>query len=256
MAFLALLLYAVPCAAQAPALGSTPAGEVARLFEAGNELYRASDFEAAADHYRRLLDSGIVTAEVHYNLGNALYRLNRIGPAILQYEKAARRAPGDQDIAENLAFLRTLTADRTAAGGPGRFSLVDRALGLTSQDQDAALLSALWILCWGLVAAAIAAGAGRARRLALWGVAILVLPVILAAGILSYKTWSAASVQHGVVLAERVDVRSGPGGDHASLFAVHEGLTVRVLRVQGSWAWISIESGLNGWVPSDSFGTV
>ena len=253
-----LLLGSVPCAATpAPALTTTRAGEASRLFEAANDLYRASDFEAAADHYRRLLDSGIVTAEVHYNLGNALYRLGKIGPAILQYEKAAVLAPGDPDIEENLTFLRTLTADRTTASqDPARFSLVDRALSVTNLDQDAMLLTGLWILCWVLIAAAIVTGRGRARRVVLWGVVIVGLPVILVAGTISYKTWRAANVQHGVVLAERVDVRSGPGDDHPSLFTVHEGLTMRVLRVQGSWAWISIDNGLNGWVPSDSFGTV
>ena len=258
LVFLTLLAVS-PVIAAPPAVRSvTPSAESAQLFETGNELYRASDFEGAADHYRRILDAGVESAEVHYNYGNALYRLNRIGPAILQYEKAARLAPGDSDIEENLAFLKTLTADRTT--GPSAdasgFSLVDRALGFTSLDQDAVILCALWILLMGLIAAAIAARGWRARRLALWGACILLLPLLLAAGTLSWKTWRDANVQHGVVLAERVDVRSGPGDDHTSLFTVHEGLTVRVLRVQGSWAWISIDSGLNGWVPSDSFGAV
>jgi len=259
LAFLALLVVASPLHAAPPPVRSVaPSAEAAGLFETGNELYRASDFEGAADHYRRILESGVQNAEVHYNLGNALYRLNRIGPAILQYEKAARLAPGDPDIEENLAFLKTLTADRTTgpAASASGFSLVDRALGFTSPGQDAAILCALWILFMGLIAAVIAARGWRTRRLALWGACILLLPVVLAAGTLSWKTWRNANVQHGVVLAERVDVRSGPGDDHASLFTVHEGLTVRVLRVQGSWAWIRIDSGLNGWVPSDSFGAV
>lgn len=257
MIFLALLVVS-PVSAAPPVRSVTPSAEASRLFVAGNELYRSADFEGAADHYRRILESGVENAEVHYNLGNALYRLNRIGPAILHYEKAARLAPGDSDILENLAFLKTLTADRTTgpSASAGGFSLVDRALGFTSLDQDAAILCALWFLFMLLIAFAIAASGWRMRRLALWGTCILLFPVILVAGTFSYKTWRNANVQHGVVLAERVDVRSGPGDDHASLFTVHEGLTVRVLRVQGSWAWISIDSGLNGWVPSDSFGAV
>ena len=227
------------------------------IFEAANALYQEGDFDGAAQRYRELLDSGEAaqdSAALHFNLGNALYKMNRIGPAILEFERAARLAPGDGDVEANLSFLRALIADKpSTARTASTEAFLAQLLAFTTADQDALVLTALWLLMGSLWGGWILLAPGRMRRAMLWGIAVSLPPVLLVSGALGIKMWRSADLVEGVVLAERVDVRSGPGEDHMSLFAIHEGLKVRVRSEQGVWSWISLEDGLNGWVPNASF---
>jgi SH3-like domain-containing protein len=53
-----------------------------------------------------------------------------------------------------------------------------------------------------------------------------------------------------VVQAEAVEVLAGPGRNHATLFTVHEGLTLEVRAERDGWLQIRLPNGWNGWVES------
>src|ERR1043166_4619942 len=72
-------------------------------FKAANALYDAGKFAEAAAAYERLEPK---TAHVYYNLGNAWFRQDKLGLAILNYERARRLSPRDPDIQANLKFAQ------------------------------------------------------------------------------------------------------------------------------------------------------
>ena len=92
-------------------LAAAPAGAQSAFFDEGNRLYQAGDFEGALDRYRRILDEELESGELYYNIGNAHFRLGALAPAILNYERARRLMPGDDDLLANLALARWMTAD-------------------------------------------------------------------------------------------------------------------------------------------------
>ena len=47
-----------------------------------------------------------------YNLGNAHYRLGKVGYAILYYEKALKLSPNDEDVMHNLALAKLNLKDK------------------------------------------------------------------------------------------------------------------------------------------------
>ena len=248
-----LLLVSIGCGSETEEIGT----DARHIFAAGNALYGEGDFEEAARHYRQLLNQGIRAEAVHYNLGNALFKLDQLGPAILQYEKAAVLAPGDSGIAENLSFLRALTADAGPGGGAQTTSFfVARLLRITTLDQDAVALSIFYLTIASLTGMLIQAASPRLRRLASWGIAAAGIPILLLGIAFGVKLYRAQTITHAVVLQDRVDVRSGPGDDNATLFTIHEGLKIRIRTDQGSWFQVSLDSGLNGWVPSSSIGKI
>ena len=53
------------------------------LYTKANKDYAQKKYEAAAVSYQKVLDAGIKTSSVYYNLGNAHYRLNSFSSAIL-----------------------------------------------------------------------------------------------------------------------------------------------------------------------------
>ncbi len=212
-----------------PAAAADAAQEAAAIFSAGNDHYAAGEYEDAAQHYRQLLTQGYTGPAVHYNLGNALYKLKQLGPAILEYEKAAKLAPNDPDIEANLEFARSLTADRTSVGGARTTSFfIEELLSLTTLDQDALMLTVVWLVLSALAAVLIVTRSPAVKRLMIWSLAVVAIPLLVLGASFGFKQYREATTVHAIVLKERVDVKSGPGEDNTTLFTVHEGLKVRV----------------------------
>src|SRR5438093_4187938 len=70
-------------------------------FKAANALYDAGEFTKAASAFEKIEPK---TASVYFNLGNAFFRQDKVGLALLNYERARRLAPRDPDILANLKF--------------------------------------------------------------------------------------------------------------------------------------------------------
>ena len=51
------------------------------LFQKANAAYAEGKYEAAVQAYEEILASGQTSAELHYNLANAHYKLNHIAPS-------------------------------------------------------------------------------------------------------------------------------------------------------------------------------
>src|SRR5579864_8879588 len=97
-------------------------------FDAANKLYAEGKFNEAAGAYEKLLQSGRESEAIYFNLGNALFKANKLGRAIAAYQQAERIAPRDPDVRANLQFARnqvqgpTLLPDK-AARWLGKLSL-------------------------------------------------------------------------------------------------------------------------------------
>ena len=236
---------------------ATAEDRAADLLADGNRLYEQGDYSGAASAYQHILDYGLRNEVVYYNLGNALFKLDRLGEAILAYERALRLDPGDREAAENLAYATSLTVDRAEREEPSfpvRAFL--RLVNVTTVVEDAWLLLVAAYLLGGVGAAAILVRSRLARRaLAYIGVVLLAM-TLWSGGALVYKDARIHGSRKGVVLAEKVDVLSGPSGENTSLFTVHEGLQVEIRNWREGWIQILLPNGLNGWVPASALGVV
>ena len=74
-------------------------------FKNANELYAKGAFSKALEVYQSM-DS--TSAEVFYNMGNTLMRLDRIPEAIAHYRRAQWLKPGDADLKANLNRASTI----------------------------------------------------------------------------------------------------------------------------------------------------
>jgi tetratricopeptide (TPR) repeat protein len=81
-------------------------------FEDGNYAYSQKNYEISADRYETIMQSGYEAFEVYYNLGNAYFRSGDYPRAILNYERAARLNPHDEDNLNNLALANSKIQDR------------------------------------------------------------------------------------------------------------------------------------------------
>lgn len=251
-AHVAALLAAGAVLAAAPAAAESPEA----IFERGNDAYDAGRYAEAAEAYDTLLRYRIEDPRVEYNLGNAYFKLGHLGRAILHFERARRLDPVDGDIRTNLEFARTFCYDKVEpAEVPAVLEWIVDVQDRVGPDRQAiALVVLLWLaggaLVWGLARP----GAWRARHG--WSLAVLLILAAFVAGSW-WLTWHRLEGRPtGVVLAEAVEVRAGPGASNPALFTVHEGLTIEVRDVRDDWVQVSLPNGLNGWLSRDALGLV
>ncbi|MEA2040503.1 MAG: hypothetical protein U9N82_11880, partial [Thermodesulfobacteriota bacterium] len=53
-----------------------------------NQAYKERRFKAAIDGYEQMIRSDHANGHIYYNLGNAYFKEDRLGRAILNYERA------------------------------------------------------------------------------------------------------------------------------------------------------------------------
>lgn len=236
----------------APATAETPE----ELFDRGNEAYRQERWDEAAEAYRAILEYRINDPRVEYNLGNAEFKLGERGRAILHYQRALRLDPTNEDIRNNLALAQSTIVDRAdpqELAAPVRW--VRELQNRIGPDRQAlACLVLVWLVA-GVVAWCSARPGGWSPA-AGWLLAALLLA--LSTGAISWRVTyqRLEGKQLAVVLESAVEVLAGPDENNATLFTVHEGLTLEIRAQRGEWLQASLPNGLNGWLPRDSVGEV
>ena len=77
------------------------------LWTTANTAYEAQQYDFAIDQYEKLakLDSNV--AEVFYNLGNAYFRDQQKGKAVVNYLRALKLKPNFTEAKENITFVQS-----------------------------------------------------------------------------------------------------------------------------------------------------
>ncbi|MGH9460322.1 MAG: tetratricopeptide repeat protein [Vicinamibacteria bacterium] len=219
------------------------------VFQRGEELYREGRYQQAVEQYEALLAQGIEDGAIYYNLGNAYFKSGRLGPAILNYERALRAMPGDEDTEANLAFANELIVD--VVQRPPMPSYVAWAVDLyhaLDPDLCAALLSLSFVL-GGIATSILILGIWpRFRTPAIYTLVAVGAVTFLSATVLTAKVYSSGESEAAIALAQSIEVRSGPGEANPQLAEIHEGLKVSVLGGREGWLQVRLPNGLTGWV--------
>lgn len=228
------------------------------LFAQGNRLYQEGEFAGAVASYRSVAESGFESAALYYNLGNAHFRLGEIGPAVLNYERALRLDPGNDDIRANLALVNQRLQDRIDP--LPRFWLLsafDWWTGLLPRGVLTAIVAASHLLL-GAAVVLIVLGrpAGWRRTLRRFACAAGAATVLLGGTLLVRETGLGTPAE-AVVTAAEARVLNAPSEEAGlTLFTLHEGTKVRIDRRTGDWAEVVLADGKVGWLRLDMLGVI
>jgi len=217
------------------------------------EHYKAGNFSAAADIWADLFNAGYDNYEILFNLGNAYFKINEIPLAILFYERALLRNPGDEDIQYNLAIASGKIKDRFETIPKVFFVRWYDLTSLTLTSDTWAVISVVtFILALVLVLLFLFLSRYNLKILSFW---LGLLFLIISASALSFSYRSRQLVYNSnqaIVVAPVLTGRSTPSESGTELFVIHEGLKVKTGEEIADWTEIRLPDGNKGWVTTSS----
>ncbi len=222
-----------------------------RIFKIGNDHYAQGRYQEAIDAYTRILDLNQESAELYYNLANANYKLNNIGPTIFYFEKALQLDPSDSQIRNNAAFAENMKIDAIETLP---VNAVKRAISkiVTLLTADGwAVVSIVLIFIFVLSFLGYYFIYGTAKKRALFTIAMVSLLLVFASVIFAYTAFAKAKNDNpAIVFAAETEVQSEPSLSSTLVFKLHEGTKVQVLEEVNNWHRIQLIDGKTGWLLS------
>jgi hypothetical protein len=220
-----------------------------QLFAQANTAYKNADYKRAMQMYEQLVQSGIESAEVYFNLGNCYYKSGKMASAILNYTRAQRLDPTDDDISFNLSLAESRITDKIDPA-PQFFIIKWWRLfvGLqTSSAWSAGGVGFVWILC--IVAGVFFISTSPRLKKTMFTSGIVALCGIALMFTFAYQQNKAMiRDESGIVFASSVSVKSEPQEESKDLFVLHEGTRVEILSGDGVWCKVRIADGSVGWL--------
>ena len=233
------------------ATGTSMSQSLPQLMQKGNEAYGKGDYEAAAKAYNNILSSGQHSAELYYNLGNAYYRQDEMGQAILNYERALRLKPHFTDARQNLELAYSKTEDKIDEL-PQLF-LAGWAHAVVNWFSPNGWLVMLLVLTALLALLVVFFFVGTDY---VWRKRSLLVGLLLCFTLLLATACTVAShVQYNrhdkaIITNPMIVMKGSPEAGGIDKMVLHEGTKVTVDETLGSWHKVHIADGTSGWVES------
>lgn len=243
---LILIIFAVFCY-------SSFSQSIDSLFAAGNKQYSDANYEKAIQIWEEILETGYEASQIYYNLGNAYFKSNKIGPAILNFERAKILAPYDKDINYNLELARTYIVDKVDKI-PEVFYLrwYKNIVQRFSSDKWTIISIITFIIFLVLFSLYLYTKSYTPKKIAFW-FSILFLVIWISTFSFSWSGKKLASDHNkAIVFSPSVTVKSSPDESGTELFVIHEGTKVTVIDELNEWSEIVLSSGSKGWLLSSS----
>lgn len=201
--------------------------------------------------YRGALEEAPRSARVRFNLGTALLLDGQVGEAVLELRRAARLAPGDARIAQNLAAARGRVRTKVNVSEE-RSALQRLSVWRGGVSQRTRFLFAIALINLGVLV-------GVVRLTPLKGAAPAWIGwTALGAGLLSGGTlWvdhAMIDKRAAIVIEERMG-RTGPGErvyEASFTSPLSEGVEATVLETRAGWARVRLLDGRETWLPEDA----
>ena len=236
-----LLLFAMPLHGQS----------ADSLWTKGGDAYSEGRWREASAAWQAIADSGLESAALYYNLGNAAFKQDDISHAIIWYERALKLDPSNKDVRFNLDFARSRVQDRIE-------EVPEFFLKTWARKACWALPGTAWAVFFLVLLAATLAmlllfllGDGGRRKLGFFAGIVLILCALVSLRFAFWQRSDALSHDEAVVVKAVTEVKSSPGSG-VSLFVLHEGTKVKVLEEISGWNNIELSDGRQGWLQNDS----
>jgi tetratricopeptide (TPR) repeat protein len=220
-----------------------------QVFHEANQLYQQGKTSEARRLYESIVQNGFESGHLYYNLGNACYKTGDIAHAILNYERARKLMPDDDDLLHNLRLASLMITDKIEPT-PRLFfwEYWDTVKGAFSLIGITWISYGVFVLFAGLLIAAILAGSDRAKRLGFLGCAGVAVVFLVAVTIFAARVYELNQRDSAIVTAMITTIKNSPDAGSTDAFVLHSGVKVLITDALDQWLKIRLADGKVGWM--------
>lgn len=221
------------------------------LFDQGKELYKNGKYQQAINAWMQILENGQTSSELYFNLGNAQYKLNQIGPSIYYYEKALQLSPNDDDIKTNLAFAENARIDAIEPLPQSVFTKWYTNIADTFTFDGWAIAAVVSSMIFVTLFLLYYFSYSERRKRLLFATSTIAALFLIGTVTMAFLTFGDYSNnQPAIIFTSQIEVKSEPSMGSSSAFVLHEGTKVQITAKDGNWYRISLADGKDGWIPT------
>ena len=237
----------------------------------GSEPAAQDGFIRASQLYEEILASGFKNGQIYYNLGNAYYRQGKLGYAILNYRRAQKLMPRNEDLKANLKLVKAEVKVREKKNDVPR---VIQALlfwyFMLNVNEATVLAMSFYLIFSASVLLLIFFRASWLKKLCIaFGICLILTTASLVIKICPHRG------VEGVIIAETCKLRYGPGEEYETKLEIHEGTEILIKQETKDWlkAYVYVdiaqfgdikgesekkesEAFKTGWLPLDKVGKI
>ena len=222
-------------------------------FERGNALYQKGNYNEAVTEYEGVLQTRKQSAELYFNLANCYYKLNKVAPAIYNYEKALVLNPGDQDVKNNLKFAQKLTIDEIKeVPKVGGAKLLRDFTGALHYDQWAWIAVGFSVLFLLFFIGYYFSSLTLSKRIFFIGMFVIVFAILISVLAAIFEKTHYDNERPAIVFAEITPVKGEPKASGSDVVMLHEGTKVFVLETLDDWKKVQLTDDTEGWIESSA----
>lgn len=206
-------------------------------------------YEKALLRYEKLAHT-ITNGKLYYNIGNTYFMLDDIGRAIINYRRAERLIPGDENLGQNLAYVLEKRQDVIPVKQEDKLlqTLFFWHYDLSAQTR-AIFFAVTYLAFW------LAAGLMFLSRLAVprWLTGSLFGLVLLLATSLLTDLFENRE-KTGAIVVREVIARQGDGRNYQPSFTapLHAGTEFTLIARRADWLQVELGDGRRCWLPARS----
>lgn len=216
------------------------------MFSKANELFQQGNYEQAKKTYLEIIDSGVYSGNIYYNLGNTYFKLGQLGRAIVNYERAKILLPQDSDVQANLQYALSLCNNSVV---PLKhfwlISFINKIAEQLTLDGWTIVLSGVYFLILLFAAGFMLTKIAGFKKTAI----VLLCGLVFVSCIWWVKFQQIRITRNAVIIVTEIDSRFAPSEDAVVHFKSYEGAGIEVIDRKNTWVRIKTPDGKIGWVP-------
>lgn len=223
------------------------------LVDQANDSYQQEKYAEAVSLYDSIIVSGLTSADIYYNLGNAHYKMGHIADCILNYERAKQLAPNDKDIAYNLELVQQHVVDEIDLVDVFFLKKMIYNMRMTQASDTWAKIS---LISFGVTLLLLLffflSRYTLVKRLSFYLALLLLILSIASLSFSSHGKKDMTSHESAIVFAPTVTVKSSPNENGTKIFVLHEGTKIQIVDRLDGWVRVMLGDGNKGWMKAET----
>lgn len=218
-------------------------------YQRANVYYEQAKYDEAIKQYNSILESGLESGNLYYNLGNCYFKKGELGQAILNYEKARRLIPLDKDLESNYEYaISQIQAQAISTKMSLPLRILNNIFEKLTIDGLTILLGALFILILASILTAFFFNPFKRNALIL----TVFLGLLLITGFAGLREKIALLNKESIITAPQADAKFEPMDKATTYFTLYEGMKVKIISTQDTWHKVKRPDTKTGWIPAST----